>query len=748
MDGMIRDPPHRQEQNKADYAHDAIHQVQDNSVLTRIPGPEIDNAQNVNSRKGAGHEHIQRTEYDVGGELELACGPLLNYKGMTGGQSRAKIWHGSVLIVTKPGQKQPELTLECLRPGGPETHTSGELDGEQKYTVHGLKLYAETDRVFWRFALELPVQGFEARWTYSLSGVHFLPGASTPTSSARTFVVPSVSQSMRIMFHSCNGFSVGTDEDAWSGPALWNDVLRAHDLKPFHVMIGGGDQIYNDGVRVGGPLRRWTDITNPHKRREYAFGETLRAECDKYYFDNYVRWFSMSPFAIANGQIPQVNIWDDHDIIDGFGSYTDHFMKCEVFRGIGRISFKYYCLFQHHIPPPTSPYTTATRQIVGTQKTVNAGADSCQSDESFILQEKQEDPSWIMGARPGPYVHERSRSLYMRMGAHIGFLGVDARTERTRHQVNYEDTYDIIFSRVRSEISSSPEIKHLIVLLGVPIAYPRLAWLETIFTSPIIGPIRFLSRRFGVAGGLFNRFDGQVDLLDDLDDHYTARQHKHERKVLMLRLQSLAEEHNVRITILGGDVHLAAVGRFYSKPKLNIPAEHDHRYMANIISSAITNKPPPKAIANLLSRRNKIHHLDHHTHETLMNLFEKDPGGSQKTGNYNKCTMPSRNYAIITEAPWGETTNGDANGHVSDTGNPSASTVAAGNSRKNDGHSPLHIGEEGAGTKHIAASGLDGGAMPGALDVAIRVEINQHDPEGKTEGYGFSIPLLTACGKP
>lgn len=34
------------------------------------------------------------------------------------------------------------------------------------------------------------------------------------------------------------------------GPALWNNVLELHEKKPFHVMIGGGDQIYNDGVRV------------------------------------------------------------------------------------------------------------------------------------------------------------------------------------------------------------------------------------------------------------------------------------------------------------------------------------------------------------------------------------------------------------------------------------------------------------------------------------------------------------------
>jgi PhoD related phosphatase len=78
-----------------------------------------------------------------------------------------------------------------------------------------------------------------------------------------------------------------------------------------------------------------------------------------------------------------------------------------------------------------------------------------------------------------------------------------------------------------------------------------------------------------------------------LDDHYTAKQHKHERLELILELQKIAAEFSVRITILGGDVHLAACGRFYSHPQLGIPVINDHRYIANIISSAIVNKPPP-----------------------------------------------------------------------------------------------------------------------------------------------------------
>lgn len=54
--------------------------------------------------------------------------------------------------------------------------------------------------------------------------------------------------------------------------------------------LGGGDQIYNDGIRVNGPLRPWTDIGIPKKRRECLFPEKLRKDCDEYYVKNYLRW--------------------------------------------------------------------------------------------------------------------------------------------------------------------------------------------------------------------------------------------------------------------------------------------------------------------------------------------------------------------------------------------------------------------------------------------------------------------------
>ncbi|KAF1964459.1 hypothetical protein BU23DRAFT_62107 [Bimuria novae-zelandiae CBS 107.79] len=697
--------------------------------------------------------------------LEVLCGPLLNYRRM-GNENGASTWHGSVLIVTRPGQQPPELTLSPV--GAVDSSVEKVSFSIGRSTFSADKLYEDLDKAFWRFLIHLPFQEFESRWEYHVEGLTYMD--ETKHKKPQVFVVPSISQSMRILFHSCNGFSVGTDVDAWSGPALWNDVLRMHAQRPFHVMLGGGDQIYNDSVRVDGPLKPWTAISNPHKRREFPFGEKMRDECDEFYFNNYVRWYGCAPFSTANGQIPQVNIWDDHDIIDGFGSYTDKFMRCAVFRGIGGVAHKYYMLFQHHIAPPKSTFTTDAPQ------TINVGPegtapDPAQLKRTFVMTDDVEDPSYIIGQKPGPYVEERSRSIYTQLGARIAFCGIDARTERTRHQINYPETYAQIFDRLDKEFAANKELKHLVLLLGVPIAYPRLQWLENILSSPIIGPIKFLNKRFGFAGGLFNQFDGSVDLLDDLDDHYTAHQHKHERRDLIHRLQNFSQQHSARVTILGGDVHLAAIGRFFSNPKLGITAEQDFRYMPNVISSAITNKPPPQAVANLLAKRNKIHHLDHDTDETLLEIFDRDPRPAnkangvsnghangaanddvdikKKTADANHATMPSRNYAIICESNL-SLHSGTVSAAVPQ---PGATSTANGDApqqtsapldKKANTRKPMHVGEQGAGTEHPAASGLVATGLCGAygLDVSLRVEISPSDREGHTDGYGFSIPAL------
>lgn len=154
-------------------------------------------------------------------ELEVLCGPLLNYQRMSEEASEI-LWHGSVLIVTKPGQKLPHITLQLL----------GALDGATRVKSHpaqkieGLKLYSDPDKAFWRFTLRLPLVEAEAKWQYTFENIRFF-SELTNKENSREFVVPASTESFRIMFHSCNGFSVGTDEDFWSGKSTFKTFLPA-----------------------------------------------------------------------------------------------------------------------------------------------------------------------------------------------------------------------------------------------------------------------------------------------------------------------------------------------------------------------------------------------------------------------------------------------------------------------------------------------------------------------------------------
>lgn len=632
-------------------------------------------------------------------KLYLMCGPLLRYTGMKkiaseNGKEDREIWRGSVMIVTRDSSSsydvpptlrlfsQPkrllpppptELTGEDLAPeyvdpiagltklsrkgrplyvrpidhleegkdlsqienddglfesspspldvnGGKNAtaattnkrtlDTDGERLGRYREVV-GARLYADPDRdvTFWRFNLEIELDTEQRHIAYRIN-----------RAPAIGFWVPGRGQTMNMMFHSCNGFSLSVHPDDFSGPdPLWRDVLNTHQTRPFHVMIGGGDQLYNDRVMLETKhFGEWTKLRNPQHKHHAPFTNEMKEELETFYLHRYAMWFSQGLFSMANSQIPMVNIWDDHDIIDGFGSYPHHFMESPVFSGLGNVAFKYYLLFQHQSVPEETP---------------------------------AHEPSWILGYQPGPYITQLSRNVFLRMGKHVAFLGIDCRTERMRDEIMTLDTLDLILDRCRKELVEG-ETKHLLILLGVPIAYPRLVWLENVLTSRIMDPVKALGRAGVLKGGFLNKFDGGVEILDDLDDHWTATHHKAERNELIKELQDLAAEKSVRITILGGDVHLAAIGQFFSNPKLRIPKDKDHRYMPNVISSAIVNTPPSDMLADILNKRNKTHHLDKYTDENMIPIFTHDVDHKKRN---NKHMLPRRNWCSIREYMPGST---------------------------------------------------------------------------------------------
>lgn len=478
-----------------------------------------------------------------------------------------------------------------------------DVDGErvQKYRdIRGFRLHAERGCTFWRFNIEIELRDEQQRVAYRIN-----------RGPSMGFWVPAQGQPMNIMFHSCNGFSTSVNPDDFTGPdPMWRDVLNNHQSRPFHVMVGGGDQIYNDCISTESELfDTWLDIRNPLKKHTAAFTAELQDQLEQCYLDRYCIWFSQGLFGLASSQIPMVNMYDDHDVYDGYGSYPHHDMNSPVMSGLGNVAFKYYMLFQQQTVMPESEST---------------------------------EPSWIVGINPGPYIKEQSRSIFVSLGGKVALLAVDTRTERMEDTVVTSQTWEKITNRLYSEVRLG-QIDHLLVVLGVPIAYPRLVWLENILTSRLLDPVKALGKT-GMFGKVLNHIDGGVEILDDLNDHWTAKNHKQERSIIMEDLQDLAMDKSVRITLLSGDVHLAAVGQFYSNPQLGLAKHKDPRYMPNIISSAIVNTPPPDLMADVLNKRNKVHHFDRHTDENMIPMFHHGVDGKPRN---NKHLLPHRNWCSI-----------------------------------------------------------------------------------------------------
>lgn len=546
-------------------------------------------------------------------KLEILAGPILRYWGMNEG-----VYRGSVTYVTRDSKSDysqfPALKL---------LNSPTDLKPVRFAEVDGLS--------FFRFDFDInmhPTQSLEV--PYQLGAEH----------EPFSFWIPGQEETMRTMFYSCNGFSLKVDTNLFPG-CLWNDVLRKHEESPIHVMLGGGDQLYCDSINNFLP-------ENTLKNRGKVPEESrMRVLLSKFYLHQYVDWYGRGYWKGLNGDthqdgwvktlgtIPSMNIYDDHDIIDGYGTYHDSTMRSPIFEMLGDYAYRYYMYFQQNTSVGVKPNAKGVGDA--------ANSDAIPGQSISHEDPKLNDSTWVTTGEIGPYIHEPARSIYAQLGKTAAFLGLDCRTERKKNQVCTSKTYKVVFDRLRKEFTANRNIKHLYLMLGVPIAYPRMVFAENLMSSNLIGPIKFLSKHGIAFKGLVNPFDGDVELLDDLNDHWCAKHHKHERNWFIGELMELQKELDVRVTILSGDVHLCAVGVFRSLK--HVPVENDHHFMTCPVSSAIVNTPPPPTLAKFLNKRNKTHIFHGKAKERMIPMFNVETNGEEISGN--RTLMAKRNYCML-----------------------------------------------------------------------------------------------------
>ncbi|MBU4520066.1 MAG: hypothetical protein KJ677_11680, partial [Gammaproteobacteria bacterium] len=263
-------------------------------------------------------------------------GPILQFLGCQDG-----VWGLSLLIVCDAADPQPGLTL----------HVPAELVGGWHGPVPGL------DATAWRFDIAV-------RQTAATQSVAYRLGGQT-----HHIQVPALGATPAMAYVSCNGFSDARTRKSLQHPlAMWARLGRLHagqDLVdqtrfgPLELLLMGGDQIYSDDIwSVLPELRAWTEI-EWFTRTHMAFSDSLRAALETHFARLYLERWNQPETAALLATVPSVMMWDDHDIIDGWGSHPAELHHSPVFQGIFAVARTAFELFQRQMlgaaPPATLP---------------------------------------------------------------------------------------------------------------------------------------------------------------------------------------------------------------------------------------------------------------------------------------------------------------------------------------------------------------------------------------------------------
>ncbi|KAJ3552242.1 hypothetical protein NM688_g4254 [Phlebia brevispora] len=670
--------------------------------MKRVPQPMIGPASLDNTV--IGRIVPSHSEESVTPILQLTAGPMLRYDTV----DENGIWHGAALIVTADAGSayEPSPTLIYISdPSHPATPpaTSGEYNGQSniaiphlvdplfnvlsaandvhtlpdrntlRETVPGQEIFVYVASggtfTFWRFMIHIPLGPVEMRMIYSING-----------GQEFNFVVPGRNQNMRWAAYSRNSFSAGVNQNDFRGPGfqsgydpVWSDVLQKHAENPFHVLVGAGGQIYSDAIISEPELQEWASMKDAGKKNNCSLSLEMHSAIDQFYFHHYCRVFGSGAFSRANSSIPMLNMLDDHDLVSALHilSYWCQFKPRVLWRSMGTATVSIYipfaALFSLKISPSSDPDETMRSPVfrsIGSRGYFFFLLFQCFINIEVDGLDVAGHPfrSLVIGTE-GPYAHFPSHSFLTYMGPKVYMLLLDCRAERKQDQVCSQAQYANIFQRLE-QLPRGTE--HLIVQLGIPIAYPRMVFLETALEAKL-NPLVALGRAGSLGrSGLVNKFNTDAELLDDLNDHWTAKAHKlyvrynfmssqRERNWFIERLQQdIATGKHIRVTFLSGNVQLAAVGllkTYVNNKDRELPPAMDHRYMLNIVTSAIVDTPPPNGVLAMLSSLStKTHKTLHHlnTDETMVPIFVTDTQGRPSKSKY---IMGKRNWCAVDWDP-------------------------------------------------------------------------------------------------
>jgi PhoD related phosphatase len=283
------------------------------------------------------------------------------------------------------------------------------------------RLAARRGRSLWRYDFSLPRgddRGAEYRIGQQSWRVHLPVGDG----------------SLRFAFTACNGSEQGNSwQDLRARNERWLHLAAVHAERPFHLLLQGGDQLYADPIWRDVPaLAAWRRL--PWWRRCKApFPPEMADAVADDYFERYCWLWSQPQLAPLLSSIPSLMMWDDHDIFDGWGSWSAKWQRCPTFQGIWRAAREYFALFQLGATP-------------------------------------DELPDGFSDRRGGHF------AWAYRIGE-VGIVAPDLRSERSRDQVMGGAGW----SSFTAALQSTADCRHVLLLSSMPLVTFELTVLERLF---------------------------------------------------------------------------------------------------------------------------------------------------------------------------------------------------------------------------------------------------------------------------
>jgi len=245
--------------------------------------------------------------------VQLVMGPVLLFRGAKAGALRL-----CALTVTDDGASPGNLQVEGGERFGPEP------------------LLRHRSCVLWRTEFSLPADAAMAR--YRIAGREHQ-------------VAPPPPAGPRILFTACNGSEVPDELPADTDRRLrpWQMIAADHARSPFHLLVQGGDQIYADQVWHEHPALSLLQSDRGSAAR-VQFTEPMADAVFDHYYRLYVRTWSAPGIAHVLARVPSLMIWDDHDVMDGWGSWPAELQRSAVFQGIYAAARATFAAFQLGVP--------------------------------------------------------------------------------------------------------------------------------------------------------------------------------------------------------------------------------------------------------------------------------------------------------------------------------------------------------------------------------------------------------------